>query len=233
MATRQVDKLISKAAKEKLKPIGLFQVGTSRIWLDDNGWFITVVEYQPSSWSQGAYLNVGVSFLWEQNAEDGHKDVLAYDLGGRLHRHIEYKENDEQFYQELLDLSDIAIKEVKKFKSVLAVANEALSRLKNSATPLGVNTYWNIAMFYYLCGDILVGDEAMRQALTCAETEKEFCSGGKMHAREWVVHKMALAKEILATPNKQKYVLLSINEKRARLNQKAKYKKMLSRQFER
>jgi hypothetical protein len=38
--------------------------GRSRVWFDDQGWWIGVVEFQPSSWSRGTYLNVGVSWLW-------------------------------------------------------------------------------------------------------------------------------------------------------------------------
>ena len=62
---RQHDKIINIAAKKVLAPKGLFRKGASRIWMDDNGYFIIQVEFQPSGRSQGSYLNVGISFLWE------------------------------------------------------------------------------------------------------------------------------------------------------------------------
>lgn len=52
MAVREADQLIIRAARDVLKPMGLFQKGTSRIWIDDNGWFLILGEFQPSSWSQ-------------------------------------------------------------------------------------------------------------------------------------------------------------------------------------
>ena len=78
-----------------LRPVGLVQQGRSRAWLDDRGWWVGVVEFQPSSFSRGSYLNVGVNWLWTPEED------LAYDLGGRVAVHgageyIEYV-SDEQF----------------------------------------------------------------------------------------------------------------------------------------
>jgi hypothetical protein len=56
--------LITQAAKQTLGPIGLIQKGGSRIWLGDRGWCLDVVEFQPSSSSQGSYLNVSCMWLW-------------------------------------------------------------------------------------------------------------------------------------------------------------------------
>ena len=58
------NKIIMKAAREVLAPNGLLQKGQSRIWLDDNGWFFAVVEFQPSGWEKGTFLNVGMHYLW-------------------------------------------------------------------------------------------------------------------------------------------------------------------------
>jgi hypothetical protein len=41
-----------------LTPLGLTQRGRSRLWLDDHGWWLIVVEFQPSAWSRGSHLNV-------------------------------------------------------------------------------------------------------------------------------------------------------------------------------
>lgn len=57
------NKQIRQIAGAVLKPQGLFQKGNSRIWIDDNGWFLILVEFQPGSWAGGSYLNVGIHYL--------------------------------------------------------------------------------------------------------------------------------------------------------------------------
>lgn len=88
MATPVHSKLINKAAREVLKPIGLVRKGQSRLWLDDNAWWLIMVEFQPSSWSKGTYLNVGISWLWYP------KDYMSFDIGYRENSFIEFKDED-------------------------------------------------------------------------------------------------------------------------------------------
>ncbi|MGZ6267624.1 MAG: hypothetical protein ACXWNR_03550 [Candidatus Limnocylindrales bacterium] len=72
------NRILRDACRDVLVPLGLIQKGRSRIWLDDHRWHVTVVEFQPSSWSKGSYLNVGVMWLWFA------KDYLSFDLGHRV-----------------------------------------------------------------------------------------------------------------------------------------------------
>lgn len=53
--------------------MGCVQKGRSRTWLDDRGWWIGIVEFQPSGWSKGSYLNVAACFLWREG------DSLSFD----------------------------------------------------------------------------------------------------------------------------------------------------------
>ena len=73
------NKLIASAAKDALTPLGLKRQGKSRIWYDDHGWWSIVVEFQPSSWSRGTFLNVGVCWhLYEQahwSFNVGHREL--------------------------------------------------------------------------------------------------------------------------------------------------------------
>ncbi len=69
-------KIIKQVCKEILIPLGVFQKGSSRLYLDDNDYFFTVVEFQPSSWDKGTYLNIGLTFLWDYNQSD----VLYFDF---------------------------------------------------------------------------------------------------------------------------------------------------------
>ena len=74
------DRVIATAARETLGPLGLIRKGRSRTWLDDNDWWLGVVEFQPSSWKSGSYLNVGAMWLW-RNTDDHH---ISFGFGYRI-----------------------------------------------------------------------------------------------------------------------------------------------------
>ena len=57
-------KLIADAGKDHLMPIGCRRVGQSRTWLSDHRYWLIIVEFQPSEWHEGTYLNVGTMWLW-------------------------------------------------------------------------------------------------------------------------------------------------------------------------
>lgn len=59
------NKIIKTTVKEFLEPENLFQIGSSRSWVDDNGYYFIIVEFATNGYSKGASLNAGVSFLWE------------------------------------------------------------------------------------------------------------------------------------------------------------------------
>lgn len=101
--------IINSVAKDILKPMGLYRKGQSRIWFDDNVWFNTIVEYQPSGWSKGTYLNVGVNFNWC-------KKDFAFQYGYRVHDFIEFHDVD-QFKQEVIELTNIGLSKVLEYRN--------------------------------------------------------------------------------------------------------------------
>jgi hypothetical protein len=105
MAMEPHTRLLTAAAREHLRPLGLVQKGRSRKWLDDHGWFVTGVEFQPSGWSKGSYLNVGAHFLWQWGG------FFSYDLGYRVEGFASY-ESDAQFAPEADRLAASAAREV-------------------------------------------------------------------------------------------------------------------------
>ncbi|MFE1954546.1 hypothetical protein ACFW9D_29215 [Streptomyces sp. NPDC059524] len=64
-AVSPASRLVATAARSRLRPLGLRQRGRSRIWLDDHGWWLGVVEFPSPQWSQGSGLTVGVMWLWQ------------------------------------------------------------------------------------------------------------------------------------------------------------------------
>ena len=76
--------LLATAARQILKPMQLVQKGRSRLWVDDHGWWIVNVEFQPSSFSKGSYLNVGAQWLWRRST--GH----SFDVGHRLEEFVPF-----------------------------------------------------------------------------------------------------------------------------------------------
>ncbi len=64
MADRSpVLRIITSAARESLKPLGLARRGRSRLWIDDHGWWLGVVEFTPPRIA-GSGLCVGAMWLW-------------------------------------------------------------------------------------------------------------------------------------------------------------------------
>ncbi|MER9891824.1 DUF4304 domain-containing protein [Mesorhizobium sp. M0119] len=64
MAENEHGRIIASQAKIALQPAGFRRKGRSRVWIADRGFWLSVVEFQPSSWSKGTYLNVAVHWLW-------------------------------------------------------------------------------------------------------------------------------------------------------------------------
>ncbi|MFD8319015.1 hypothetical protein [Kitasatospora purpeofusca] len=56
-------RIITSVARNSLKPLGLAQRGRSRLWIDDHGWWLGVVEFTPSR-TAGSGLRVGAMWLW-------------------------------------------------------------------------------------------------------------------------------------------------------------------------
>jgi hypothetical protein len=80
MATQnEHGRLIAAAAKAALAPIGCFRRGQSRVWLSDERYWAIMVEFQPSGFSKGSYLNVGASWMWSETRRD-----LVFNVGYRV-----------------------------------------------------------------------------------------------------------------------------------------------------
>lgn len=146
MSSNLHNKLIKNAAMTFLKPIGCMQQGRSRTWLDSHPYWVGVVEFQPSSWAKGSYLNVGASWLWH---DSGH---VTFNEGYRVAQFEAY-ENDEQFTEASMVLATKARDEVVKLREQFSTLGRIAAHLKNNET---VNIWHNYhaAVSAGLVGDV-------------------------------------------------------------------------------
>lgn len=58
------NRILKTVAADVLAPLGLRQIGRSRSWIDDHGWWVIQASFDPSGFGRGTYLTVGTAFLW-------------------------------------------------------------------------------------------------------------------------------------------------------------------------
>jgi hypothetical protein len=118
--------LIDLAVSRHLMPLGLERRGRSRTWIDDQRWYAIVVEFQPSGFSKGSYLNVGAHFLWQTS---GH---LSFDLGYRVDSFVAF-ESESQFAPEADRLASAVAVEVERLRALLAGVHAAAESIPSEA----------------------------------------------------------------------------------------------------
>ncbi|HBD26619.1 hypothetical protein [Flavobacterium sp.] len=127
MKQAEHSKIINRIAKEKFKPFGITQKGQSRIWLDDRGWYTTIIEFQPYKGEKGTTLNVGVNFHWYEH------DYFSFDIGSR--QDVDFvnfdEDNIESFKKNIEEFCDLCLKIVienrTKFKSIYSAKEHILN----------------------------------------------------------------------------------------------------------
>ncbi len=135
------NKIIAQAASSVLKPHGLFRKGSSRMWIDDNGWYLTLVEFQPSNWGRGSYLNVGIHFLWRE------QDYLSFDFGGRMKEFVS-AEDPVKFSSDMEELAAIALGKVMEYRKFRDVSY-AQKQMRKDSAGMGTHRLYNQMM---VCG---------------------------------------------------------------------------------
>lgn len=115
MPSDPTNSILNAGAREVLRPMGLHQKGRSRTWLDDHGWWLTVVEFQPSGFGKASYLNVGICWLWSAQP----KDYLSFDFGNRVPGAGGFFESEEQWRGVVEHLVRQAADEVVRYRALV------------------------------------------------------------------------------------------------------------------
>src|SRR5262245_34981683 len=96
-------RIIATAAKATLLPIGCRRICQSRCCIFDHRYWIIFIEFQPSAWAKGSYLNVTPHWLWlRYGANDYHPRPADF---------IRF-ENAEQFTPLIEDMAAVAARTV-------------------------------------------------------------------------------------------------------------------------
>ncbi|MET7849947.1 hypothetical protein [Streptomyces avermitilis] len=124
-AISPASRMVAAAARDRLRPLGLRQRGRSRVWIDDHGWWLGVVEFPSPQWSAGSGLTVGAMWLWQD------LDHVAFDAVDRVRGTEEFR-NETQFASVASELVCAAEERVRglraRFADLGAVASFLMDR---------------------------------------------------------------------------------------------------------
>jgi hypothetical protein len=159
-----------------LRPLGLAQKGRSRLWYDDNGWWLCNVEFQPSSFTRGSYLNVGAQFLWDI------RDYPVFSFGHRVDEapFVEY-ESDGQFAPAARAMAEVAAERVAFYRTLFGTVQSAADALNDLDRWTGLeHTSHNPDVMDRAIASGLAGDVATARRLFEAridEYERDLAAG--------------------------------------------------------
>lgn len=234
-------KIIKRAAKEQLEPLGFFQVGQTRWWVRDDGWYFTVADFSPTTNIPCAALHVYLKFLWG-NSPDIDSDISGIDYGRRERFRVNYEGNPESFYQSMLEFCDCARKRATEYEQfrTLEYSDSIFEKLRQSPDflyniapwQMWFWNCWHCAMYFYFRGQPDIGDEAMQKFIEwrlrvdyvgLSQKEEEKMRQEYMKRPEYI-----LGEKLLNLPKDEKhpFVLVRISEKRQLLCSKSSWKKL-------
>lgn len=148
-------KLIAAAAKKALLPLRCVRKGHSRVWYSDQRFWAIAIEFQPSGWSKGSYLNIGTNCFWHAHAGAGFLP---------MYRPIDFisYENVEQFTPLIDNMAAVAAREVltmrERFRTLDDIQRHLLSQPLRDGWPVH-----NAAITSWLHGDIELSRSLFRR----------------------------------------------------------------------
>ena len=164
-------KIIKNKSKE-IFPKEVVQKGNSRVFIDDNGYFFTIIEFQPTTLYKGCFLNVGVHFLFNkyEYIAFSYSEDNNIRVGKKFIKYID----DEQFANDILEyinLANIYIEKYRKLKN-LEYAKNILIKSKMSL--------YEKAAICFLAEDEKLGNEYLKEYIESRKLKGMDCSEIKM-----------------------------------------------------
>lgn len=225
------DKIIRDVAREILGSEGLFQEGQSRCWTDDQGFFLSFVEFQPSGYEKGAYLNTGVSFLWHHPHEDFSGGFL---YGGRkivpgIGQFAEYRKGkEESFRQKVIKQAEFAKKQILEYRNFRDF--EYAEKIIKSDTEGYYNLY-DLAMYNFFFHRFEEGRAYFQEWIEQLENDIWIEYDKRLIYVDWVAELCQYCKEVLLpqitdADSARRMVINIIKKNRKYLCSKTSYKAM-------
>jgi len=144
-----------------------------------------VIEFQPSDWSKGSYLNVGAHWLWTPK---GH---LSFDAGYRVGGFSEY-ESEAQFETIAMNLAERAKTEVlalrERFSSPLSAAKWIAA---NGMRPIDIWPHFNFGIACGLTGDVETSTAALQAVISMQERDLDWVR----NVKEWAASLLSLVED--------------------------------------
>jgi hypothetical protein len=197
--------LLLAAAKKYLRPLGVIQRGRSRTWIADQGWWMVAVEFQPSNWSKGSYLNVGCTWLWNV------KSYISFDEGSRVSGFQPF-ESREQFDPIAEKLAQDAANEVMRYRKLFPTVQSVSDYYSSKTLPTGWPSF-NAAVAHGFSGRIeqaamllnhwgRVGEDAPEWLKAAQQDGKQLSVivSDQMQFRKLISERVAKARELHKLP---------------------------------
>jgi hypothetical protein len=155
--TTEHGRQLASAAKSSLLPLGCKRIGRSRTWIADQRFWVIVIEFQPSGFSKGSYLNVGACWLWYT------KNYWSFDHGGRVEPFTTFRDED-QFAAVAKKLAMRAAEEIRTLRKTFA----SLSDIARQITPAPNARAWPLyhaAVAAGLAGNIATSERLFKRLI--------------------------------------------------------------------
>lgn len=227
----QYTRIINNTAKRILTPQQIFRIGSSRCWMEDNGYFLTIIEFQPSFYEKGCYLNVGISFLWEKSI--GLNQITSFDFGYRVSvdgsEYASYRDLD-KFTRDMDKFAQAALHKAAEYRkfSDMEYAKQMLMQ-KLAATPHD-RRFWELYDLAMLCFFKKDHDDGMYYFDSfMTMLQDSFYQNGiliEWHRDFYEYCKTVLLPQFSTAETAEKVVADMINRRRSYFNTKKSYQKM-------
>jgi hypothetical protein len=139
------NKLLKTIAKTRLKPHGITQQGSSRTFLYDGGWYVIMIEFQPSSFGKGSFLNIGVDLNFYP------RDYIAFSYGYR-EKDFSAADSEVQFDEIVNNYCDQVIEKTQKLKEEFKNILTAIDTIQNRYLKDDPWDYYDLGVLYGLTG---------------------------------------------------------------------------------
>jgi hypothetical protein len=166
---------IAEAASAALGPLCLVRKGRSRIWLDDQSWWIGIAEFWPSNRKPGTYLNVGLMFLWHP------VDHYIFEIGGQVEGFSPADSTD--FVQVMHAKAERAAEEIGKLRAAVRSADDVIRYYAPISGRTNIYGQSNLATALGLVGNM----DHCRRALDRALTQRDGAPEDLSDASAWLI----------------------------------------------